>query len=182
MTIVPSNPHRIRSFSPQNAAIPPLEMRDSIRSKVLGRGGVGLGGEEKPFCRKVSPPLPIFLSPPCPLLLQLQTLRHTLRQGAVQREKGPPPAGSIEHVPACTDGMEDVTGDELGRGYDAGRKTPPGDHSGGNVPRFDRQDANPGIPKAAPAGRKETPRNPPSPNRRRSSKPFRDPPPPSSAR
>ena len=155
MTIVPSNPRRIRSFSPQNAAIPPLEMRDSIRSKVLGRGGVDLGGEEKPFCRKVSPPLPIFLSPPCPLLLQLQTLRHTLRQGAVQREKGPPPAGSIEHVPACTDGTEDVTGDELGRGYDAGRKTPPGDHSGGNVPRFDRQDANPGIPKPRPqAGKK----------------------------
>ena len=49
MIIVPSNPRRIRSFSPQNAAIPPLEMRDSIRSKVLGRGGVGLGGEEKPF-------------------------------------------------------------------------------------------------------------------------------------
>ena len=51
--------------------------------------------------------------------------------------------------------MEDVTGDELGRGYDAGRKTPPGDHSGGNVPRFDRQDANPGIPKPRPqAGKK----------------------------
>ena len=46
MIIVPSNPRRIRSFSPQNAAIPPLEMKDSIRSKVLGRGGVGLGGEE----------------------------------------------------------------------------------------------------------------------------------------
>ena len=32
---------------------------------------------------------------------------------------------------------------------------PPGDHSGGNVPRFDRQDANPGIPKPRPqAGKK----------------------------
>ncbi|MEF2677156.1 MAG: hypothetical protein U0M82_04080, partial [Bilophila wadsworthia] len=31
MIIVPSNPRRIRSFSPQNAAIPPLEMKDSIR-------------------------------------------------------------------------------------------------------------------------------------------------------
>lgn len=57
MIIVPSNPRRIRSFSPQNAAIPPLEMRDSIRSKVLGRGG-----EEKPFCRKVSPPRPALFS------------------------------------------------------------------------------------------------------------------------
>ena len=130
-------------------------MRDSIRSKVLGRGGVGLGGEEKPLCRKVSPPLPIFLSPPCPLLLQLQTLRYTLRQGAVQREKGPPPAGSIEHVTACADGTENVTGDALGRSYDAGGKTPPGNHSGGDIPRFDRQDSNPGIPKPRPqAGKK----------------------------
>ena len=29
MIIVPSNPRRIRSFSPQNAAIPPLEMREN---------------------------------------------------------------------------------------------------------------------------------------------------------
>ena len=60
MTIVPSNPRRIRSFSPQNAAIPPLEMRDSIRSKVLGRGGVGLGGEEKPFSQSSSPRPALF--------------------------------------------------------------------------------------------------------------------------
>ena len=139
-------------FSPKCSHSPLLEMRDSIRSKVLGRGGVGLGGRN--LLQKGFSSLPIFLSRPA--LFSYSFKRFATHSGRARyNAKGPPPAGSIEHVPACTDGTENVTGDELGRGYDAGGKTPPGDHSGGNVPRFDRQDANPGIPKPRPqAGKK----------------------------
>ena len=64
MTIVPSNPRRIRSFSPQNAAIPPLEMRDSIRSKEgwVWEGRRNLSAERFLLPTQSSSPRPALFS------------------------------------------------------------------------------------------------------------------------
>ena len=153
----PGDPHHSPIF-PKMPPIPPPEMGDSIKAKVLGRGGVGLGGEEEAFLQKGSSSPPNLLLPPFSypaLPLQLQTLCHTLRQGTVQRKKGPPPAGRIKHVPAAVDGAENVAGNAFGRGYDAGGKTPPGNHPRGNVPRLDRQNVDAGTPKPRPQAGKE---------------------------
>ena len=54
---------------PKMPSIPPPEMRDSIKSKVLGRGGVGLGGEEEAFLQKGSSSPPNLLPHLSPNLL-----------------------------------------------------------------------------------------------------------------
>ena len=54
---------------PKMPSIPPPEIRDSIKSKVLGRGGVGLGGEEEAFLQKGSSSPPNLLPHLSPNLL-----------------------------------------------------------------------------------------------------------------